>query len=115
MLLALARIASATLFQSGNWASVIFSSVFKKASRPSTWPVIIAMPPMPSWPIIVRIMPIIGMPPAAVIAPPGIPAPGAAAAGGSPAGWCCSCSCCCASAGVAARPNINTNEAQVFR
>ena len=43
MLLALARIASATAFQSGSWASVIFSSVFRKASRPSTCPAMAAI------------------------------------------------------------------------
>ena len=42
---------------------------------------IIGMPAMPSWPIIIRIMPIIGMPPAPAIAPPGIP--DLAAAGGA--------------------------------
>jgi hypothetical protein len=85
MLLALARIASATAFQSGSWASVTFSSVFRKASRPSTCPAmaaIIGPPPMPSWPIIIRIMPIIDMPPIPGIEPADAPPMGAAVAAG---------------------------------
>jgi hypothetical protein len=85
IVLASARIASATAFQSGTCASVILSSVLRNASRPSTCPAMaamIGMPDMPSSPIIIRIMPIIGIPPAPGVSPrPRIPAAGGASPG----------------------------------